>query len=330
MPREWSTSGFDLHLDLDLKSGSRAGLERALREAIRVGRLVPGAALPSTRQLAENLDLSRGTVVTAYDQLVAEGYLTSRPGSGTRVAEIPLVPAGSVLRSAGEVAPRYDLRPGRPDPTTFPVAAWLRASRRVLTTAPPEVYALSDPRGRIELRLALAQHLGRTRGVLADPERILITNGYSQGVTLLAQVLARSGRTTLAMEDPGHPFHRAIASRAGLRISALPVDELGARTELLDGSIAAVALTPAHQYPTGATLHPRRRQAAIGWARATGGLIIEDDYDGGVPLRPATGRRPAGDGRESGGVCGDDVQNPGTGVAPRLAGAARAPGRAHG
>lgn len=274
----------DLHLDLDATRGRRAGLERALRGAIQAGRLTPGNALPSTRALARELGIARGTVCAAYDQLAAEGYLTSRPGSGTSVARIPAPPAGVSASGTQPAGPRHDLRPGRPDLTTFPAAAWLRATRRVLSAAPAEIHALSDPRGREELRVVLAAYLGRARGVRAGPEQMVITSGYSQALSLLARVLADSGVCAVAMEDPGHPFYREVVRRAGLRILQLPVDDRGARTDLLTGTpfagAGAVVLTPAHQYPAGATLHPSRRHAVIRWAEGTGGLIIEDDYDG--------------------------------------------------
>ena len=284
MPESWTTSGVDLHLDLDTAPGRRAGLERALREAIQAGRLVPGEALPSTRTLARQLGMARGTVCAVYDQLAAEGYLASRRGSGTTIARIPPPPASTSAARAQRADSRHDLRPGRPDPTTFPAAAWLRATRQVLSAAPAEIHTLSDPRGREELRTILAGYLGRVRGVRAHPDHTVITSGYSQALSLLAHVLAESGVSAVAMEDPGHPFHREIIRRARLQVLPLPVDDRGARTDLLTrtrfAGTGAVVLTPAHQYPAGATLHPSRRHAATRWAEATGGLIIEDDYDG--------------------------------------------------
>ncbi|WP_433251375.1 PLP-dependent aminotransferase family protein [Actinomadura nitritigenes] len=305
MAEEWTSPGVDLHLELDPSGGRRDALERALRDAVRSGRLGPGAVVPSTRALAAQLGVSRGTVTAAYDQLVAEGYLTARQGAATRVAEIrstglpsaepgkpvpgkpvpekpsPAPPGGPVWAgswaTAGTVA--HDLRPGRPDLGTFPASAWLRSTRRVLTTAGPEAHALSDPRGRPELRDALAGYLRRVRGVDADPGRIVITSGYAQGLGLLARVLGDAGTSAVAMEEPGHPYHRMIVARAGLRVAPLPVDGLGARTDL-PVDAGAVVLTPAHQYPSGATLAPDRRRAAAAWARDTGGLVVEDDYDG--------------------------------------------------
>jgi GntR family transcriptional regulator/MocR family aminotransferase len=178
----------------------------------------------------------------------------------------------------------FDLRPGQPDPTTFPREAWLRSGRRVLATAPLDAYRHGDPSGRPELRSALADYLVRARGVLTSPDQIVITSGFSQGLGLLARVLYDQGARAIAMEDPSVPFHREIVARAGLRVIPLPVDVLGARTDLLCTArfrgIAAVVVTPAHQYPIGATLHQDRRRILTTWALTHGGLVIEDDYDG--------------------------------------------------
>ncbi|MEU7384382.1 MULTISPECIES: PLP-dependent aminotransferase family protein [unclassified Streptomyces] len=272
----WSGAGMDLHLEPDATAGRRAGLEKALRDAVRDGRLAPGTRLPATRLLAAELGVSRGTAKAAYDQLVAEGYLTARQGSGTRVADLPAADAQEPGAAARARAPRFDLRPGSPDVGTFPAAAWLRALRRAIATAPSLTYDYGDPRGRIELRTALSGYLGRARGVIAPPERIVITSGYVQGLALLTRVLDGA---EVAMEDPGLPFHREVVRRAGGGVVPVRVDERGVRAQDLDGQ-KAVVVTPAHQYPTGATLHPERRRALTDWARARGGLIVEDDYDG--------------------------------------------------
>ncbi|MFG2417952.1 PLP-dependent aminotransferase family protein [Streptomyces sp. NPDC048448] len=274
----WSGVGVDLHLEPDVAAGRRAGLERALRDAVREGRLAPGSRLPATRRLAAELGISRGTAKGAYDQLVAEGYLTARQGSGTEVALLPATTPEASEGAARARAPRLDLRPGSPDIGSFPAAAWLRALRRAIATAPSSAYGYGDPRGRIELRTALSGYLGRARGVIAPPERIVITSGYVQGLALLTRAL---GGGVVAMEDPGLPFHRDVVRRGGGTVVPLPVDERGARPEELGaGGAGAAVVTPAHQYPTGVTLHPRRRRALTDWARAHGALIVEDDYDG--------------------------------------------------
>ncbi|WP_345020201.1 PLP-dependent aminotransferase family protein [Streptomyces shaanxiensis] len=276
VPRAPLGVGVDLHLEADVGEGRRVGLERALRDAVRDGRLAPGTQLPATRRLADELGISRNTVKAAYDQLVAEGYLTARQGSGTRVATLPSAAARPLEAAARARVPRFDLRPGSPDVGAFPAAAWLRALRRAIATAPSLAYDYGDPRGRVELRTALSGYLGRARGVIAPPERIVITSGYVQGLALLTRVLAGG---TIAMEDPGLPFHREVVRRGGGAVVPVPVDERGVRAgELRD--CEAVVVTPAHQYPTGVTLHPERRRALTDWARARGGLIVEDDYDG--------------------------------------------------
>ncbi|GAA2269386.1 GntR family transcriptional regulator [Streptomyces ruber] len=272
----WSGVGRELQGGPHADAGRRAGLERTLRDAVRAGRLAPGTRLPATRRLAAELGMSRGTAKAAYDQLVAEGYLTARQGSGTEVAPLPADAVPPPVDDARARAPRFDLRPGSPDVGTFPAASWLRAMRRAIATAPSLAYDYGDPRGRIELRTALSAYLGRARGVLAPPERIVVTSGYVQGLALLTRVL---GGGTVAMEDPGTPFHREVVRRNGGSVVPLPVDGRGARVDGLD-SPAAVVVTPAHQYPTGVTLHPERRRALTDWARTHDGLLVEDDYDG--------------------------------------------------
>ncbi|MFC7329558.1 PLP-dependent aminotransferase family protein [Marinactinospora rubrisoli] len=292
MALDWATSGVDLHVDVDpTKGGRRAGLERALRDAIRDGRLAPGTRLPATRTLAGELGMARGTVTAAYEQLVAEGYLSARRGSGTVVAELPAGTGdqrGAVGAARRTSRPRHDMSPGRPDLSAFPVEAWLRAARRVLPRTEVTSFALGDPRGHPSLRTALAEYLGRTRGVLADPESIIITNGFMQGIGLLARVLHDSGRSVVAMEDPGHAFHREAVRRAGSTIVPLPVDDQGA-SRVPDGADAAV-VTPAHQAILGMVLAPERRRALVGWAGSGGRLLVEDDYDGEFRY----GRQPVG------------------------------------
>jgi GntR family transcriptional regulator/MocR family aminotransferase len=168
------------------------------------------------------------------------------------------------------------------DVSAFPRTAWITATRRALTAAPSEAFGYGDARGRPELRHALAGYLARARGVRADPERIVICPGFTGGLALLATVLKASGARRAAVESYGLAPHRDLFTAAGLRTLPLPVDEHGARTSDLSATpgVRAVLLTPAHQYPTGVTLHPDRRAAVIDWARTTAGIVIEDDYDG--------------------------------------------------
>lgn len=169
-----------------------------------------------------------------------------------------------------------------PDLASFPRAEWLKAARRALTAAPHDAFGYGDARGRIELRTVLADYLARARGVYADPERIVICSGFVHGLMLMGKVLRRRRVREVAVESYGLDVHWKLLTEAGLRTSALPYDELGTRTDELGarGGAGAVLLTPAHQFPMGVALHPDRRAAAVDWARGTGGLILEDDYDG--------------------------------------------------
>lgn len=280
MDNSWATFGVDLHLEL--RGGQvRTAVEQALRDAVRGGRLPPGARLPSSRSLARDLGVARNTVAEAYGLLVAEGWLTAQQGSGTRVAERVPAPAAQAGAEPPPAAFRYDLRPGTPDLASFPRTAWLTAARRAFSTAPHSAFGYGDPRGRIELRRALSEYLARARGVRATPERILICSGYVQGLALLSTALRAAGVKSVAVEALGLALHRDVITANGLRTVAVSVDERGACTDELGATGAgAVLLTPAHQFPTGVPLHPERRTAAIAWAEAHGGVIIEDDYDG--------------------------------------------------
>jgi GntR family transcriptional regulator / MocR family aminotransferase len=254
----------------------RTQLEDGLRAAVREGRLAAGARLPSTRTLARDLGVSRRLVVEAYAQLCAEGYLRSRRGSGTTVAEHV---AGLPVRTstaAPPTRPRYDFFPGAPDLAAFPRAAWLRATRDVLRTLPDHALGYEDPHGAPALREQLAAYLARVRGVASDRERIVIVSGAAQGLALLASVLARRGTPRVAVELPSLPAHRATLERHGAELVRIPVDEDGVQVERLAGSGAAAAvLTPAHQMPTGVALSVARRSALLAWD----GLVVEDDYD---------------------------------------------------
>jgi GntR family transcriptional regulator / MocR family aminotransferase len=273
-----AAGGLDLHLDL---SGHRVrpALETALREAVRAGRLGPGTRLPSSRALAADLGVARNTVAEVYGQLVAEGWLTARTGSGTSVAERRAAEPGAAAPAGPPAtAPRYDLRAGVPDLSAFPRRAWLATARRVLTAAPDRLLDYPDPRGLPQLREVLAGYLARARGVVADPGRIVICSGFAHGLALTCRALRSVGASTLAVEAYGHQAHRDIAAARGLRLRPLPVDEGGAAIgeAVGDPGTDAVLLTPAHQFPLGVTLHPRRRIRAAQW----GGVVIEDDYDG--------------------------------------------------
>jgi GntR family transcriptional regulator/MocR family aminotransferase len=267
MPSEWS---IDLHLAIDQRGGRGVGLEQALRAAIREGRLGAGTRLPSTRAFAADLGWARGTVAGAYEQLVAEGWLSARAGAGTVVAAGREATSPAAPAEPAERPPRYDLTTGSPDVASFPRRAWSAALRHALREAPDSALQLGDPRGRIELREALAAYLGRARGVVATPERIVLCSGYVQALALLTTVMGR----TVAMEDPCLPLHREVVAAAGVRVTPVVVDEGGARVDTLAAD--AVVVTPAHQIGLGSTLAPERRAALAEWD----GLVVEDDYDG--------------------------------------------------
>lgn len=270
-----------LHLSLDPRAPRRAALEESLRAAIRNGRLTAGSRLPSTRALAVDLGLARGTVAEAYSQLQAEGYLDARHGSGTWVTAVAAACGATNARAEPPGRPpRFSFHPGLPDLTAFPYAAWTTALRRGLRDTPAATLGYGDPRGRPELREALAAYLARARGAIADPELLVVCAGFRHGLSLISRVLCAQGAARVAMEDPSALLYRTVVAAAGLRVARLPVDGRGARTDLLGTTRAAAAVVaPAHQFPLGAVLHPDRRAAAVAWARATGGLVVEDDYD---------------------------------------------------
>jgi GntR family transcriptional regulator/MocR family aminotransferase len=277
----------ELVIDLD-RNGADAlhrQIEASIRERIRSGALPAGIALPPTRALAAELGVTRGVVVEAYAQLVAEGYLTSRGGGYTQVATAAAPPRAAPRprqppRSRAP-HPAVDFGYGRGNLAAFPRAAWLRSVRRVLTEAADERLGYLDGRGALELRTALAAYLNRVRGTNADPETIIITNGYAQAASLLIGVLAARGARTLAVEDPSASDDaRPIAEALGMDVVGVPVGDDGVRVDAVAELHADVLiLTPSHQWPTGGVLSPQARAAVLAWAQRTGALIVEDDYD---------------------------------------------------
>jgi GntR family transcriptional regulator / MocR family aminotransferase len=283
MQKSWAISagGLDLLVELDPGLGRRAALERGLRQAIRSGRLQPGTRLPSSRTLAHDVGLARGTVSEAYRQLVTEGYLVARQGAGTTVAHAPSVPASPLVPAPQVRQVRWDLRPGQPDLSSFPRDLWLAATRRVLRTAGSDSFGYADPRGRPELRRALADYLGRARGVLTSPDLIVVCSGYVQGLALLCQALRARGAASIAHEDPCLPDYPATMTGAGLQPGGVAVDAGGLQVDrLAELGADAVVVTPAHQFPLGPTLAASRRAELVRWARIADALVIEDDYDG--------------------------------------------------
>jgi GntR family transcriptional regulator/MocR family aminotransferase len=297
-------SGSDF-LSLDPAAASVRGLTSwlttAVASAIADGSLQPGASLPSTRILARDLGISRGVVTEAYQRLTDAGLIGGKPGAGTRVlvragppgtrtaGPAMTGPTGVPARRDDEPVPGHvpavvplgwrgsaeiDLSPGVPDLAGFPRTAWSRAERAVLSTASAAELGYGDPRGAPALRSALAGWLARTRGVRAEPDDIIVVSGVAQALALLAQ---RLHGAAIAVEDPGSRGTRDELAYWGLTPVPVPTDDQGIRD--VPSGIRAVAITPAHQFPTGVVLSPSRRRALLDWASAADGLIIEDDYD---------------------------------------------------
>jgi GntR family transcriptional regulator/MocR family aminotransferase len=255
-----------------------AQIEDQLRRAIRGGALRPGTPVPSTRDLARQIGVSRRVVVDAYAQLAAEGYLVLRQGARPRVAETPALAGAPPAAESAPPLVRYDFRPSIPDVSTFPRREWLRSVRSALSTMTDADLGYGDPRGVDALRTALADYLGRVRGVVAEPSRVMITCGYTQGLDLVCRTLARAGATRIAFEDPSYPEQKELARRAGLETVPVAVDELGLVVDELP-AVDAVVLTPAHQHPTGVVLSGERRTELLAWLREREAIAIDDDYD---------------------------------------------------
>jgi len=292
---------------VDVPPAGRADwLASRLRAAIEDGTLAPGAFAPASRALAADLGLARGTVVEAYQRLVEETLLVAESRRGLRVAARAVAthtPAG-MHRAAPRLVdstippaePTIDLAHGVPDVTAFPRAAWLRAEREVLDAATAAQLGYPDPAGAPELRIALAEWLARSRGVVADPGLIFVTGGVAGSLSLLAQVLASRGERSVALEDPGAAGSRLLLGRWMPRLDGIAVDADGLDVQALAATAACtVVVTPAHQYPTGVVLAPERRRALLDWARDAEGLIVEDDYDAEhrYDRRPVRALQPA-------------------------------------
>jgi GntR family transcriptional regulator/MocR family aminotransferase len=317
-PPVWSSFALDPASPLSRQEQIAAHL----RAAVLSGRLRAGARLPATRRLAADLGVARQTVVLAYDRLAAEGYLEGRAGAGTRVAAglsetLPGVGrAAPAARPAAAPAPSRRgrallelpvaatpprapgrsgwLAPGTPALDLFPAAEWERAARRsARSLAAPAVLDYGDPRGSADLRRAIADHYGAARGVAVPADRILVTSGSQQAISLCAAVLLDPG-DRVVVEDPGYVAGRGALAAAGAVPVGVPVDGEGLDAEAaarLAPDARAVFATPSHQYPLGVVLSLARRLALVDRARASDGWILEDDYDGefryaGRPLPP--------------------------------------------
>lgn len=255
-----------------------------LRTAMREGRLSAGERLPASRALAATLGVSRTVVMEAYAQLYAEGWLDGRHGSGTYVADIqpdldgstPAGPATGRPMSLAVWEGEIDLRPGVPWVGGLDAPAWRRAWRQA---AAVPLVSRADAHGLPGLRSALCDHMRRSRGVGCTPERVMVTRGATNGLDMLAAAVLRPG-DRVGIEEPGYLRARAVLSARGAEIVPCPIDEHGLVTDGLPDDLRLVYTTPSHQFPLGGVLPVPRRQALLAWARRTGALIAEDDYDG--------------------------------------------------
>ncbi len=284
-------------MDLFLTRDGRAPLARQVYEQLRLsittGRLRQGDKLPPSRQLAGQLGISRHTVTTAYDRLVAEGYAEGHAGGGSVVTwaiEAPrrIIRRADGLRLArrmkntksgyepGRPPCRFDLQPGLPDPALFPVEAWRRRLATAVTAGPSVLYG--DPAGDIGLRQAIAAWLTRSRSVLADKETVVITSGAQHAIDLVARVLLDPG-DCVAVEDPGYAPVARLFEAQGATVVGVPVDDQGLIVDQLPLSARIVYVTPSHQYPLGMTMSMPRRRAVLQWAADSNAVVIEDDYD---------------------------------------------------
>lgn len=317
-----------LQLPLELERRRQPTLQfqlfEQLRRLILDGQLKPGMMLPSSRALAENLGISRHTVLLAFDRLVAEGYLETKAAartmvsqgvaelghrrSGARrradkddaapscgVARYPVIFAGAKMRldrdSAGMIA---DFFVGRPSADTFPNATWRRLLVQQLAKGGINLTQYGDPAGLASLREAIAQHLGPARGMRVTPDRVLIVSGIQEGMNIVSRLFIASG-TPVAIENPSYQGAAAVFESHGACLFPVRVDRDGIDpASLPEGRFALLYLTASHQYPTGVTLTLERRLAALAWARRTGTYIVEDDYDSdfrydGPPLTAIAG-----------------------------------------
>ncbi len=285
---------FDLHLALGGGQSLTDDVYQQLKDAVLEGRLQPGQALPSTRALAKRLSLSRNTVTFAFERLTFEGYLVTRVGSGTFVADArrpgatrpkkaeSLRPRPALERLAGTLKPRtkpaaFDFRTGAPDPSLFPWTQWRSLVANQLKGRRP-VVGYPPPEGDETLREAIARHLGVTRGITAAASDVLITSGAQQAFDLIAKALVEPG-DCVAVEDPGYPSVRAALQLHGARVVPVPVDDEGLLVERIPNEARLVYVTPSHQDPLGMRLSLPRRLALLAWGGRRNAAILEDDYD---------------------------------------------------
>jgi GntR family transcriptional regulator / MocR family aminotransferase len=291
MAVDWRNGGPDLLVTLD-RAGApkRTQIQDQLRTAIRERRLGAGERLPSSRRLAEMLGVARGTIVDVYEQLLAEGYVESVVGSGTRVAAMP--DGGPSQQEAGMIADSgsgsaessrpsvADFEYGIPDLGSVPLTAWSWAVNEATRTLPTTELGDEDPAGSGHLREVVTAYHRRVRSGCAVTDDAVVVSGFRQGLGFAFAVLAERGIQRIALEDPGPREHDVIARRAGLEAVPVPVDDEGLNVaHLAESGARAVLSTPAHQCPTGVALSPSRRRELVAWADEVDGVILEDDYD---------------------------------------------------
>ena len=275
----------------------------ALKAMIRDGRLAPAARLPSTRELATDLRVSRNTVMLAYEQLLAEGYAVSRNRATTSVASaLPTSPMPAFPRHKPAQSPpvsayaqrltrllgappagstrsglRYDFRYGEPSIDEFPREIWRRLLAARARRTARDAFGYAHPAGYAPLRAALAEYLKRARGVVCEADQIVITNGSQQGFDLAARVLLDPGDVAV-VEEPHYPGVTIPFEAAGARLARIPVDGGGLQTNRLPPRARLAYVTPCHQFPTGVIMPLERRLALLAWAARANSWVIEDDY----------------------------------------------------
>jgi GntR family transcriptional regulator / MocR family aminotransferase len=298
----------EIHLSLGEKRDLAGQIYRQLRAAVLDGRLRSGDPLPPTRELAEQLSIARNTVIVAYDKLAGEGFVTSRVGAGTYVSDDVRQRTASAREQAGAPLtpraiwsrvpepptltdePEFDFRLGLGDARLFPYQTWRRLVTTELRAGNVRNGAYADPAGHVELRAAIARHLGVSRSVKADPDDIVIVNGTQQGVDLIGRVLVEPG-SRVGVEDPGYPPVRRLFESLGASVVCVPVDAEGLVVNAIPDDVRLVFVTPSHQFPLGMRMSPARRFALLEWAERHDAAIVEDDYDSefrftGRPIEP--------------------------------------------
>lgn len=289
----------NVHLTLEGRNGLAGQIYRQLRAGVVEGRLAPGERLPSTRELATQLGVSRKTTLDVFERLIAEGYLRTRTGDGTFVADEmtrlspapPLMPAQPVANPVWDLLPdalpnphaapalEFDFAGGAIDKQLFPFDQWRRCVNHALRVQARGRGVYHDPAGEQDLRMAVSRYLSFSRAVVSSWQEVIITQGAQQAINLLARAVLRPG-DVVAMENPGYPRARAIFAALGARVVSVPVDADGLVVDALPANARLIYVTPAHQFPLGMPMALERRLALLDWAQRQGALVIEDDYDG--------------------------------------------------